>query len=124
MLVDYMIDVDELLARGADWLRTYRAQGRGGDPLDAPGTQDITADVLRGQLELAALAAGFSIVGDQSQAEWLRDLGVDDLVAEGRRRGTTARRAVTSLRWPGAAASAKARRSPTRPGSAPIGSSR
>ena len=63
ILVDYMIDIDELLARGADWLRTYRAQGRGGDPLDVPGTQDITADVLRGQLELAALAAGFSIAG-------------------------------------------------------------
>ena len=27
---------------------------------------------------------GFTVAGDQSQAEWLRDLGIDDLVIEGR----------------------------------------
>ena len=30
-------------------------------------------------------APGFALVGDQSQAEWLRDLGIDELVEAGRR---------------------------------------
>ena len=85
VLVDYFVDVDELLARGGDWLRTFRGHERGSDPLDAPGSQDITSDVLRGHVERAAAAAGFSIVADRTQADWLRDLGLDELVADGRR---------------------------------------
>jgi SAM-dependent MidA family methyltransferase len=84
-LIDYIIGVDELLGRDGHWLRTYRAQGPGTDPLVAPGTQDITADVLREQVTRAAHAAGFAIVDDRPQADWLEDLGLAELVAEARR---------------------------------------
>ena len=110
MLVDYVVDVDELLARGARWLRTYRAHGRGGDPLDAPGTQDITADVVREQLarRRARRRASRSSTTER-RPTGCADLGIDELVAAGRQRvGGTARPAATSTRSPGAAASAKA----------------
>ena len=84
--LDYVDDGAGLLARGAaNWLRTYRAHERGGGPLEAPGDQDLTADVVREQLVRAARASGFAVAGDQSQAEWLRDLGIDDLVIDGRK---------------------------------------
>ncbi len=96
VLLDYFVDVDELLARGGDWLRTFRGHERGSDPLDAPGTQDITADVVREPASSTRpRAAGFSIVADTTQADWLRDLGIDELVADGRRawdEGARARR--------------------------------
>ncbi len=84
VLVDYVVDFSELFARGRGWLRTYREQTRSGDPLDAPGAQDITGDVVREQLAHAATASGFAIAGDQSQTDWLEELGVDELVAAGR----------------------------------------
>ncbi|HEV7688852.1 MAG TPA: hypothetical protein VGQ80_19915, partial [Acidimicrobiia bacterium] len=74
-----------LAARGqAGWLRTYRAQRRGGSPLDAPGSQDITGDVPLEGLRRAAAAVGLSVLSETTQAEWLRGLGVDDLVEEAR----------------------------------------
>ena len=85
VLVDYMAGVEAVIARGDEWLRTYREHGRGVDPLLEPGTQDITADLVRVQVERAARAAGFVVVDDRSQSEWLHDLGIDGLVAEGRR---------------------------------------
>ena len=39
-------------ARTSGWLRTFRGNQPGGHPLDAPGTQDITADVAVDQLQL------------------------------------------------------------------------
>ena len=46
VLIDYVAPVAELVARGSHgWLRTYRDHERGGGPLDAPGAQDLTADV-------------------------------------------------------------------------------
>jgi SAM-dependent MidA family methyltransferase len=84
-VVDYVVTIEEMLGRGRSWLRTYRGHGRGSDPLEEPGAQDITADVAREHLARAATAAGFTIVHDRTQAEWLRDLGVDELAAEGRR---------------------------------------
>ncbi len=61
------------------WLRTYRGHDRGADPLDAPGTRDITADV-----DLAALAAVRPPGEHRSQAEWLVAHGIEALVEEGR----------------------------------------
>jgi SAM-dependent MidA family methyltransferase len=85
IVLDYCAPADELAARGQDgWLRTYRAQRRGGSPLDAPGSQDITADVPVEGLRRAAAAAGLSVVSETTQAEWLRSLGVDELVEEAR----------------------------------------
>jgi SAM-dependent MidA family methyltransferase len=60
---------------GREWLRTYREHGRGGDPLENPGTQDITTDVAFDQLGPDTLT---------TQAEWLRAHGIDALVDEAR----------------------------------------
>ncbi|MEW6476700.1 MAG: class I SAM-dependent methyltransferase [Actinomycetota bacterium] len=85
VIVDYGAPVEDLAARGQDgWLRTYRAQRRGGSPLEGPGRQDITADVPLEGLRRAATAAGLSVLRDTTQAEWLRSLGVDGLVEEAR----------------------------------------
>jgi SAM-dependent MidA family methyltransferase len=86
VVIDYVDDVAGLVERGpGGWLRTYRAHDRGGPPLDAPGEQDLTADVVREQLVHAARASGFTLESDVSQADWLRELGVDDLAESGRR---------------------------------------
>jgi NADH dehydrogenase [ubiquinone] 1 alpha subcomplex assembly factor 7 len=82
---DYIVDVDEVLRRGTGWLRTYRGHGRGTDALREPGSQDITTDVVREQLEHAAHASGFRVVHDATQAEWLGNVGIDELVAAGKR---------------------------------------
>jgi SAM-dependent MidA family methyltransferase len=84
-VVDYAAPVAELAARGqSGWLRTYRAQQAGGPPLEAPGRQDITGDVPVEGLHRAAAAAGLAVVAETTQAEWLRSLGVDQLVEEAR----------------------------------------
>ena len=85
LILDYAVELDELVARGGDWLRTYRDHARGGDPLDDPGSQDITTDVLLPTLRREARRAGFAVTRESSQAEWLRTLGIDDLVEAGRR---------------------------------------
>lgn len=84
-VIDYAGTVEELAARGQEgWLRTYRGQRRGGSPLRTPGDQDITADVCLEMLRRAARRAGLAVVADTTQADWLRSLGVDELVAEAR----------------------------------------
>jgi SAM-dependent MidA family methyltransferase len=84
-VVDYAAPVEDLATRGQDgWLRTYRAQRPGGSPLDDPGSRDITADVPLEGLRRAATAAGLSVLSETTQAEWLRSLGVDELVEEAR----------------------------------------
>lgn len=83
--IDYSEPARDIVARGGGWLRTYREHRRGGSPFDAPGEQDITADIVTEQLLRAAHAAGFTLVEECSQAEWLRGLGVEDLVADARR---------------------------------------
>ncbi len=79
VVVDYA-DTTASLARRPwlEWVRTYRAHGRGGHPLEAPGTQDVTCEVAVDQL--AALVRPPD--GDTSQANWLRASGLDELVAE------------------------------------------
>lgn len=72
----------EMAARPwSEWLRTYRAHGVGGHPLEEPGDADITCDVALDQL---ALVAPPTLV--RTQAEFLRAHGIDELVAEGRAR--------------------------------------
>jgi len=65
----------------AAWLRTYAAHGRSGDPLAEPGTCDITCDVPIDQLALVAPPDRV-----RTQAAFLREHGIDQLVAEGRAR--------------------------------------
>jgi len=85
VLVDYCVAAGELVARGNDWLRTYRGQERGADPFETPGERDITADVVLEQVAAAARRCGLGEYSAMSQAEWLRQLGIDDLVADGKR---------------------------------------
>jgi SAM-dependent MidA family methyltransferase len=67
----------ELAARPwREWLRTYRAQGRGEHYLRNPGGQDITAQVCIDQLP------GPTTV--ELQGDFLTRWGIDELVEEGR----------------------------------------
>jgi SAM-dependent MidA family methyltransferase len=85
VLLDYAASAAELIARGQDgWLRTYREHARGARALVDPGSQDITADVPLEYLTEAARRAGFVVAPEQSQAELLGALGIDELVEEGR----------------------------------------
>ena len=86
VIVDYTATGAELVERGeGGWLRTYREHERGVAPLTAPGEQDVTIDVPHEYLVHAAARAGFHLELDVTQAEWLRGLGLDDLVADARR---------------------------------------
>jgi len=85
VVIDYAATGAELVDRGQDgWLRTYRDHDRGAPPLVAPGEQDITIDVPVEYLVHAAAGAGFHLLSDTTQAEWLTALGLDELVADAR----------------------------------------
>jgi SAM-dependent MidA family methyltransferase len=76
--IDYASMSSVLATRpSAEWIRTYRSHQRGGAPLDALGTQDITVEVAVDQLPPPT--------SDRDQAAWLREHGIDELVEEGRR---------------------------------------
>lgn len=84
LIVDYADEVRGLVERGPrGWLRTYRAHEQGSEPLEDVGEQDITCDVPLEHLRAAAQRAGFTIAQESTQTEWLRELGVDELVAAG-----------------------------------------
>lgn len=75
---DYTSTTEAMAARSyLEWVRTYRGQARGGGPLDAPGSQDVTCEVAVDQLPAA--------LETRTQADALRAWGIEDLVAEGRR---------------------------------------
>jgi SAM-dependent MidA family methyltransferase len=77
LCVDYGVPrTGELAIRPwRDWLRTYRANERGGHYLQEPGSQDITIDIPFDQLpEPDAL---------RSQSQFLQRWGIDELVDEG-----------------------------------------
>ncbi len=59
-----------------EWLRTFRQHERGGHYLRSPGEQDVTSQVVVEQLP-----APTSVT---TQADFLRDWGIDSLVGEGR----------------------------------------
>ena len=56
-------------------VRTYIGGQPGGDPLQAPGTQDLTADVDFGALSAAAGACGLEVEALVSQPAWLHGHG-------------------------------------------------
>ena len=74
IVFDYGAATAELAERGG-WLRTYAKHGKGASPLACPGQQDITSDVVFDQLPPPA-----SI---RTQADFLRDWGIQTLAAEG-----------------------------------------
>ncbi len=80
LVLDYVSTTGDLARRTpVEWLRTYRGHERGVGVLDALGEQDITVEVALDQL--AEIAAPSNVV---TQADWLRELGIDELVDEGR----------------------------------------
>ena len=79
-VIDYADTTPSLAARPwTDWLRTYRGQDRGGAPLEHPGAQDVTCEVAVDQLAHVRQPAS-----DRSQAAFLADHGIDQLVEDGR----------------------------------------
>jgi SAM-dependent MidA family methyltransferase len=85
VLIDTMDTAAGLLERGADdWLRTYRAHGRGGSPLVDPGSRDVIADIVIEQLRHAAVDAGFVVLAETTQSAWLEELGIAVMVDRGR----------------------------------------
>ncbi len=79
LAIDYATTIAEIHDRS--WLRTYRAHAAGGGPLEAPGEQDITADVVLEQLDAGA---PFPCIVSDRQDSWLAALGIEQLVGEGR----------------------------------------
>jgi SAM-dependent MidA family methyltransferase len=81
IVIDYGASTAELAARPQmGWLRTFVGQERSGHPLDAPGSRDITTDVAFDQL---ATVLPPTLV--TTQGEFLQQLGIEQLVEEGRR---------------------------------------
>ena len=78
VVIDYVRPATAEMARlpWREWLRTYRGHERGGGYLDAPGTQDITADLAADQFPEPDVV--------RSQAQFLQRYGIDELVEEGR----------------------------------------
>ena len=66
---------DIALTPWREWLRTYRDQSRGTHYLTEPGLQDITTQVMLDQL-----STGFPT---STQADFLTQWGIDELVSEG-----------------------------------------
>jgi NADH dehydrogenase [ubiquinone] 1 alpha subcomplex assembly factor 7 len=86
VVIDYADSAASLAPSGQDrWLRTYRGHERGGPPLADPGAQDVTSTVPVGHLLTHATRAGFRLVEQLDQAQWLSALGIDDLVDDARR---------------------------------------
>jgi SAM-dependent MidA family methyltransferase len=84
ILFDYVDTVSKLAARGQEsWMRTYRAHQRGGGPLEAPGTQDITCDLPLEYLRTIADRVGLPLREYVPQREWMGHHGIAELVAEG-----------------------------------------
>ncbi|NLD77171.1 MAG: hypothetical protein GX643_10945 [Acidimicrobiales bacterium] len=80
--IDYATTSDDMARRPSrSWLRTYAGHERASSPLDRPGSCDITCEVAVDQLSLVRTPDR-----DISQATFLREHGLDQLVEEGRRR--------------------------------------
>jgi SAM-dependent MidA family methyltransferase len=77
LLFDYCTDTTAAVAAmpWREWLRTYKDHERGGHYLLEPGSQDLTSQVVLDQLP-----AGFNAM---TQAQFLQEWGIDELVLEG-----------------------------------------
>ena len=81
VVIDYTDATASMAARPwTDWVRTYRGHTRGRHPLDDLGDQDITCEVAIDQL--AAVRPPTRVT---TQAEFLAEHGIDELVSEAKR---------------------------------------
>lgn len=79
LVFDYgVLTTAELSSSQNEWLRTYRAQSMGQSPYDFVCQQDITCEVGIDQLNSSDIPAP----SVQSQADFLKHWGIDELVAE------------------------------------------
>jgi SAM-dependent MidA family methyltransferase len=85
VVVDYAEPVAEFVVRGTGWLRTYRGHAHGGPPLADVGAQDVTSDLPLEYVVHAAARVGLVLASVSTQADWLRDLGISELVDDARR---------------------------------------
>ena len=77
VVIDYAATTAELAARPwREWVRTYASHNRGDHPWLAAGTQDITVEVAIDQLPEPDRVV--------TQADWLDELNIAELVEEGR----------------------------------------
>lgn len=84
---------------GGTW-RGFR-EHRVTDALQAPGEQDVTADVDFADVARQARAAGWDVLGERAQGEFLADLGLlDDMMAALARGDTDAYMAGKNLLMP------------------------
>jgi len=80
IVFDYCMTTDVAASRPwRDWLRTYRQHESGAHYLRQPGEQDITTHVMLDQMRLLNEPTRIS-----SQADWLVNHGINELVDEGR----------------------------------------
>lgn len=95
LLVDYGLPRRELLggARGADTLRCHYRHRLHGDPLWLPGLCDITAHVDFTAIAEAGYDAGLDVMGYISQASFLLNCGIGELLQQMPGEGTAALRA-------------------------------
>jgi SAM-dependent MidA family methyltransferase len=79
LLVDYGHEASAYYdaSRGRGTLRTYYQHALGLDPYIHVGRKDISVHVEFSSLRRAALAAGLTVLGHTSQADFLRSLGFD-----------------------------------------------
>ena len=81
IVIDYGATTAAIAARPEmGWLRTFVDQERGGHPLDEPGRCDITTDVAVDQLATVMEPTVLT-----TQQEFLKRLGIEQIVNEGRR---------------------------------------
>ncbi|MCH1515061.1 MAG: SAM-dependent methyltransferase, partial [Acidimicrobiales bacterium] len=79
IVIDYAVE-NFPVSPDHNWLRTYSKHERSHDPLSNPGTKDITSDIDISQLKKIQTPALI-----RTQSQWLKELGIDELVNEGKR---------------------------------------
>lgn len=92
LIVDYGYPAAELYRdhRLEGTLRAYREHEVTDDPFSHVGMQDLTAHVDFGRLADAARRAGFTVVGLTTQADFLAEVGLGDLLLAMQRQPGTA----------------------------------
>jgi SAM-dependent MidA family methyltransferase len=100
LIIDYGAPPEELYAerRHSGTLRAFRQQHVASEPLRGVGHQDLTAHVDLAALERAARAVGLTVLGRNSQAEFLIGCGLEEVQAAERQRAADDWQATLTLR--------------------------